>query len=262
MLEQDASILFVDTNGVLDGLRIACSVDEIGIHIVNGTLAITAKGQAIGHVSSTVLAEIKRMLTLVWMLRISVRHHHLGKRHSVEDGSDVASVVETDVAQDDTLTIVESDVNGPILPLEGTSIKIERHTLRLCDFDWFDVGPEANLLLNMFTVEVARWCLVELSSHFRNVYVDDFLCVCVEDRAEVQRVCVLAVIGMRAVVHQSLLETDVASKSLVVTDGPRVAIYFMHVLRWNTDDSTLLNDLRIRTDNFLDSVQVLHGDLD
>jgi hypothetical protein len=261
VLEQDTCILFMDTDGVFDGLRIACSVDKVRVQVVDSTLAIAAKSQTVGHVSSAVLSEIKCMLALMGMLRISIGYDHLSKRHSVEDRSHVASVVETDVAQDDTLTIVESDMNGPILPLDGTSINIERNTLRLRDLDWLDVGPEADLLFDMFTMEVARRRLVKLSSHFRDVDVDDLLCVCIENRAEVQRIRVLAVIGMRAVIHQSLLETNVASKSLVVTDSPWIAVYFMHVLRWDTDDSTLLDDLGICTDNFLDGVQVLHGDL-
>ena len=45
VLEKNACVFLVDADGVLDGRGFAGSVDEVGIHVVNRTLAITAEGQ-------------------------------------------------------------------------------------------------------------------------------------------------------------------------------------------------------------------------
>lgn len=50
--------------------------------------------------------------------------------------------------------------------------------------------------------------------------MDDLLLIEVEDGAEVERVGVLAVVDVRAVVHQGLLQADTVAEALVVSDGP------------------------------------------
>jgi hypothetical protein len=68
---------------------------------------------------------------------------------------------------------------------------------------------------------VVVWrCLVDGSSNRGNIDVDDLLGVGVEDGTEVERVGVLAVIHMWAVVHESLLEANSTSESLVEANCP------------------------------------------
>jgi hypothetical protein len=50
--------------------------------------------------------------------------------------------------------------------------------------------------------------------------VDDLLCIGIVDRAEIQRVGVLAVIDMWTIVHERLLQTGIAPKTFVVPNGP------------------------------------------
>lgn len=84
MLKKNAGILFMNADGVLD--RGACSspVDEVRIHVVNGTLAVTSQRQAVGHVTSTVFTKVKGMLPLVRVLGVSIWDNHLRKRESIE----------------------------------------------------------------------------------------------------------------------------------------------------------------------------------
>ena len=42
VFEEDASIFFVDANGVLDCLRSSSTIDKVGIHVMNGTFTIAA----------------------------------------------------------------------------------------------------------------------------------------------------------------------------------------------------------------------------
>ena len=48
---------------------------------------------------------------------------------------------------------------------------------------------------------IVRWCFVDRASDLRDINVDYFLSIGVENWAEVERVTVLAIIDMWAVVH-------------------------------------------------------------
>jgi thermostable 8-oxoguanine DNA glycosylase len=66
-------------------------------------------------------------------------------------------------------------------------------------------------------VKVGGRSCVERSAFLRNVDVDDFLCLDVEDRTEIERVGVLKIINAGSVVHQSLLKSGSISVALIVT---------------------------------------------
>jgi hypothetical protein len=63
MLEQDAAILLMDANRVLDGLGFPSLVDESSIHVVYCTFAVASQCQRVGHVAASIFSEIKGMLT-------------------------------------------------------------------------------------------------------------------------------------------------------------------------------------------------------
>lgn len=44
MLEQNASVFFMYADGILDCLTGTGAVDEVGVHVVNGTFAVAAQG--------------------------------------------------------------------------------------------------------------------------------------------------------------------------------------------------------------------------
>lgn len=115
----------MDADGVLDRLRAAGAVDEVGVHVVNGAFAVTAETQTIGHVSATIFAEIEGVLALMRVLGVAVWHDHFGQRQTVEDWTDIALVVEGDVVQHDTFLVVEADVQVPLLPRDLAASHLE-----------------------------------------------------------------------------------------------------------------------------------------
>src|ERR1700704_3427266 len=70
MFEENTCVFLMDANSILNSCTLACFVHECRIHIMNGPLAVTAQRQAIGHVTASVLAKIKCMLSLVRVLGI------------------------------------------------------------------------------------------------------------------------------------------------------------------------------------------------
>lgn len=145
MLEQDSGILLVNTNRILDGLSMPGTVDEISIKVLDTALAVAAEGERVGHVASSILAKIKSMLALMWMLWIAVRNHHLGEGEAIEDGPlpGLIPVVKCNVVQDETFLVVETNVELPILPAELSACKLERDSFRLRDLNGHDVRTES-----------------------------------------------------------------------------------------------------------------------
>jgi hypothetical protein len=183
-------------------------------------LAVAAKGETVGHVATTILAKIKSMLALVGMLGVSVRDNHLGQRKTIENISDVALVIVGDIVEDDTLTVVKTDVDVPVLPFNRASLNFKGDALWLCDVDWLQVRSVASLLFHGLNVIVVGSSFAERTPHRRNVNVDNLLRLRIVDRAKVQGVGVLRIINVRAVVHQSLLQANIRAKTLIVSDRP------------------------------------------
>ena len=161
------------------------------------------------------------MLALVRVLGVTVWDYHFSKRKSVKDIPDVALVVVGDVVQDNTLAIVEAHMDAPVLPFDRPSLDAERDALRLGDVDRLKVCPVPAFFLNRGLVVVVWLRFAERSSHGWDINVDDLFRLCIVDRAEVQWECVLRIINVGPVIHQSLLQTNVGTESLVVTDSPR-----------------------------------------
>jgi hypothetical protein len=178
------------------------------------------------------------MLAVVRVIGVAVRHDHLGERDAPEYlvarqvcslkfcrrthdestyRSHVATVVERNIGQYDTLSVVEANVEVPFLPIDSAAIQLEGHAFRLGDMDRLEVISEANLLLNEFMIEVGGRCCVERSALLRDVNVNDLLCLNVEDGAEVERVGVLQIIDAGSVIHDSLLKSGTVGITFVIT---------------------------------------------
>lgn len=71
VLHQDSVVLFVDADGVLDGAEGTVAGSEFGVEVVDDTLAVAAKRQRVGHVTSTVFTEIESVLALMRMLGVA-----------------------------------------------------------------------------------------------------------------------------------------------------------------------------------------------
>ena len=206
MLEQDASVFLVDANGVLDSPDGPVSSRELGIEVLDASLAVAAQRQAVGHVSGTVLAEIERMLSLMGELGVSVGDHHLGKGQAVEDVAWCALLNVLDVVEHDTFTVIEADVEPPVLPLNLPTLELEGHALGLGDVDGLQVGSESSRLRNTGRVVVDGVAKIgERPADLGDIDGDNLLLVGIEHGAEVERVLVLAVVHVGAVVHEGLL---------------------------------------------------------
>jgi len=171
------------------------------LHVMNCTLAITTKSQAIGHISSSVFSKIERMLPLMRMFWISIRYHHFRKRQSIEYGAFGSLVIISDVVEHNALLVVESDMNLPVLPVYHPTFYSKRNSVWLRDVDWLDVLSIAPFILNCCWMVVVWFCLVDWSAHIWDINVDDFLLPSIEDRAEIERERVLRIIHMWSVVH-------------------------------------------------------------
>lgn len=146
------------------------------------------------------------------------------------------------------------------------------------DVDGLDVGSVAAFFLDAGRVVVVGRGFVDGAAHVWDVDVDDLFFVCVEDGAEVEWEGILAVVNVRAVVHQCLLEAHVAAEAVIVADCPgwgelvlgveikwggrlTVAVYFVHVCCWDAAEDALLNHLRIFAHNSFHLIQIFHSNL-
>lgn len=67
---------------------------------------------------------------------------------------------------------------------------------------------------------VARRCLIDRSSDRRHVDVYDLVSIRIEDWGEVKRKGVLVIIEVWPIVHQSLLQSNFVTESLVEANSP------------------------------------------
>jgi len=111
-------------------------------------------------------------------------------------------------------------VHLPVLPLDYPALHFERYALRLGDVDRFDILPVAPLCFYCCWMVTVGRCLIDGSSNGRDIDVDYFLRVAVEDWGEVEWIRVLTVVGVRSVVHEGLLQSNLVAESLVETNGP------------------------------------------
>jgi hypothetical protein len=107
------------------------------------SLAVAAHAERVGHVARAILAQVECVLAVMRVVGVTVRDNHLGERDTPEylhigqpcslsefswkctHRPHVAAIVEGDVRQDDTLTVVESNVEAPLLPVDGPAVHFE-----------------------------------------------------------------------------------------------------------------------------------------
>lgn len=133
MLVKQAIVLLVNADGVFDNCRLARSGRHDSIHVMDDALAVTSKLQRVGHQTSAVLANIKGMLPVVRRVRVAVGHNHLNHTDAVEESALalLVVIVNTDIGEDDTLTVVEANVHLVAGPRNLIPIHLERDTFGL-----------------------------------------------------------------------------------------------------------------------------------
>jgi hypothetical protein len=113
MLVQQAIVLLVDADGILNHRRIALSSAKDCIHVMNCPLAVASEFKGVRHVSGAVLSEVKGVFLMMGYFGASVRNHHLGYTDAVKQRSGTAFVriVHADVGENNPLAVVEPDVH-------------------------------------------------------------------------------------------------------------------------------------------------------
>ena len=162
----------------------------------------------------------------MWMFRVAVRNDHLRQTDPPEYRTLalLVPIVEPHIVQDQPLAVIETDVEPPVQPLHLAPFHCEAHALRLSDVNGLDVVAISStggiVLFDPIGVVVGRRGLVEGPSGLGYVDVDDLMAVGVEDGTEVERVGVLRIVWVRAVVHEGLLEANLVAEAGVVADCP------------------------------------------
>ena len=186
-------------------------------------------------------------------------------------------IVVGDVVEDDPFSVVEADVEVPILPINLATGDGERHTLWLSDVEWLEICAESALCLDRCSVIVRRGRFRDGTTNGGDINMNDLLGVGVEDRAEIEGIRILAIVLVRTIVHEGLLETGLATEALIISDGPcllrsaefrawlwgllTVTVDLVHIGGRYARENTLLNDPRVHSYNVLNGIEVLHGDL-
>ncbi len=71
MLEEEAVVLLVDANSVLDVPDGPVLGGELGVEVADIPLAVTPEFETVGHIPGAVLAEVKSVLPLVRVVRVA-----------------------------------------------------------------------------------------------------------------------------------------------------------------------------------------------
>src|SRR3989454_8734972 len=118
VLPQDAEVLLVHADGVLEGDRLALAVRDDRVEVADLAEAVTAEHEAVGEHAHAVLALVERVLPPMGGRGVAVWNDHLGPRRAVQDRPDAAAVLVPDGVQDEALARGEADSEPPFLPGE------------------------------------------------------------------------------------------------------------------------------------------------
>ena len=204
VLEKQTIVLLVDTHSVGNSERLSFGVGKVRIKVVHDSRAITSEGKRIGHETGSVLSQIKGVLSLVRVLGVSVGNNHFNERETMEHVSLVTMVIERDLRQHNSLSVVESHVKSESLPLHDSTGHLEVDSFGLRHVDGLHVSVTGSLG-DILRIEVGILKLGERSTNGRNINKDDFLLRGVVDWSEVKRMGVLGVVLVGSVVEERLL---------------------------------------------------------
>ena len=138
MFPEDAVILLMDADGLLDLENAAFHGVQLGIQIGDMAQAVAAQLQRVGQLAQPIFADIKHILAEMPALRHAVGHHHLGDGGS---GHDRPAVI-GDVVQGQPLAGVEADHAAPFIPADFAVLEHEAGPFRLDDVQRLQGGAE------------------------------------------------------------------------------------------------------------------------
>ena len=189
MLPENAEVLLVQADGVLENDGFAASVRHDRVEIADLAEAIAAELETIGERSHAVLALVERILPPVRRRGIAVRDDHLRERRAVQDRPDATAVLVADGVKDETLTGSEADPQSPLLPRELVARELEARTVGLRDVELAEIGARARgNVRNVPWIGERRGSVVAVVGRQRNgavvLHLDHFHPIQVDERDE------------------------------------------------------------------------------
>lgn len=232
VLVEDAVVLLVDADGVLENGGLARVGRHDGIHVVDGALAVASQLERVGHETGAVLAHVKGVLLVVRGIRVAVGHNHLDNRDAVEERTlaVLVGVVDGHVGNDNALAVVEANVHLVAGPGKLVAADLERHALGLRNVNGLE-----HIRLVAVGNEIRQKVVRDeggggaLAVDVGNVDGNDLGRVGVGNNGNIQRVGVLVVQLRVAVVHKTLLQSALKTPTLIDTNGPAVNVHLGHV---------------------------------
>src|ERR1700733_1959723 len=99
VLPQEAEVLLVHADCVLDRQWLTTVIEDVGIEIADLPEAVTAEPKGIGAQPDAVFADVKRTFTVGAGSRVTVRHDQFRKRGAIDDRAVPLAVAVGDLVQ-------------------------------------------------------------------------------------------------------------------------------------------------------------------
>jgi hypothetical protein len=119
VLPQDAEVLLVQADGVLEGDRLAAGVRDDAVEVADLAEAVAAQLEAIGERARCRTRLRRRRSSASGWGRDRLGDDHLGQRSAVQDGPDAAAILIADGVEDEALSWSEPDAEPPFLPVSS-----------------------------------------------------------------------------------------------------------------------------------------------
>jgi len=260
VLVQKTVVFLVNADGVLDDSGITLASSHDGIEVVDGALAITSELQRVGHETGTILTDVESVLLVVRRVGVTVGNDHLDDTDTVEESAlaVLMLILHANIRQNNTFTVVKSNVHLVASPRNLISSHAERNALGLGDVDRLQSAINVVLANKLGHVVVrGERNLCSLTVDVADINSEDLLLLSIDHDGEIQRVRILVIVGRSAIVHQTLLETALIAPTLINANCPSIDVDLGHVI--DAEILAGLNDTRVGASNALADVKILEG---
>mmetsp|Transcript_39335 Transcript_39335/g.87542 ORF Transcript_39335/g.87542 Transcript_39335/m.87542 type:complete len:618 (+) Transcript_39335:782-2635(+) len=228
VLPQDARILLVQADGILDDDRLPLAVIHNTIKVLYVAQAVTAQGQGVSTEAKAIVTDVEGRLASLDVVGVPIGHRHLHQAHAVQHRPHATTILVAHLVQHKALPGIEPDTDVPVLPLDQVALHTEAGALWLHNVQGLDVAPERLVLQVPVVVGAGRRHLWHLPLH--HIDVDHTPLIEVHNWGQINGVCVLVVAGAVACVEEALHEAPVVQVGGCVVAGPGVTCNLRHVL--------------------------------
>mmetsp|Transcript_15184 Transcript_15184/g.45785 ORF Transcript_15184/g.45785 Transcript_15184/m.45785 type:complete len:488 (-) Transcript_15184:397-1860(-) len=131
VLPQDAVILLVHADSLLDHHRLSLGVGEHAVEVFDGAQAVAPQLQAVGRHPQPVVHRVKGTLPVEGRPGVAIRHDDLRGGGAVNDRPNASLILIPDMMQHQALAVVEGDAQIPLLPPHAVALQCPGGPLRL-----------------------------------------------------------------------------------------------------------------------------------